>query len=416
MIKVINQDKLGGIVCVPASKSDAQRALIAASLCKGESVIRNCGSSSDVLHLIAALKKLGVEITEIAPNELSVKGTGAFTSGELNFGESGLSTRLMTSICATQKGAFTIKGEGSLLKRPMTFFETILPEMGVKYHSNNGFLPIQLEGPIVAGNYTLDGSMSSQYISGMLMALPLVNGESRITVENLASGPYVEMTLRTLFDFGIEILRQDSQFIIGGNQHYLSNNQTVEGDWSAASYWLIASALGQDISVDGLSLNSLQADRRIIDLLELANCSLEYHEHGIQVIGEDRKAFEFDATDCPDLFPALVTFASLTKGVSRIKGIGRLATKESNRALSLQTEFGKLGIEIRLEDDNMFIHGKSTINGGVVDSHNDHRIAMCLAIAGLYTQTPLQIQGAEAVEKSYPAFWNDLESFKEKSI
>jgi 3-phosphoshikimate 1-carboxyvinyltransferase len=347
---------------------------------------------------------------------LSVKGTGAFTSGELNFGESGLSTRLMTSICATQKGAFTIKGEGSLLKRPMTFFETILPEMGVKYHSNNGFLPIQLEGPIVAGNYTLDGSMSSQYISGMLMALPLVNGESRITVENLASGPYVEMTLRTLFDFGIEILRQDSQFIIGGNQHYLSNNQTVEGDWSAASYWLIASALGQDISVDGLSLNSLQADRRIIDLLELANCSLEYHEHGIQVIGEDRKAFEFDATDCPDLFPALVTFASLTKGVSRIKGIGRLATKESNRALSLQTEFGKLGIEIRLEDDNMFIHGKSTINGGVVDSHNDHRIAMCLAIAGLYTQTPLQIQGAEAVEKSYPAFWNDLESFKEKSI
>jgi len=407
MIKEITQDKLNGIVQVPASKSDAQRAIIAASLCKGESLIKNCGSSADVLNLINALKKLGVEIIEKLPGELSVKRTADFISGE-----SGLSSRLMTSILAAQKQAFTITGEGSLLKRPMTFFETALPEMGVEFSSNDGFFPIQLQGPIKAGNYTFDGSLSSQYISGMLMALPLLVGESRITVENLASGPYVEMTLRTLFDFGIEILRDDNQFIIGGNQHYLSTNCHVEGDWSAASYWFVASALGQEISIDGLSLNSLQADRRMIDLLEIANCSLEYHEHGIQVIGDERKPFDFDANDCPDLFPALVTLAALTPGISRIKGIGRLATKESNRALALQMEFGKLGLEITFEDDYLLVHGKSVIDGGIVDSHNDHRIAMCLAIVGLFSQSPIHIHGAESVEKSYPEFWNDLEKLK----
>ena len=182
----------------------------------------------------------------------------------------------------------------------------------------------------------------------------------------------------------------------------------MEGDWSSASYWFVASALGQDIKVKGLSFQSLQADKALLEVFNIANCTVVQSENGFQIHGNERKAFVFDATHCPDLFPALVVFASLTPGVSKINGVHRLQNKESDRGKVLQAEFEKLGVRIDLEDDVMHIHGQASISGGTINANNDHRIAMCFGVLGMFTTTPIIIDGAEAVIKSYPSFWEEL--------
>jgi len=225
------------------------------------------------------------------------------------------------------------------------------------------------------------------------------------------SKPYVEMTLNTLKQFGIHIEHKALRsFSISGQQSYRACNYSIEGDWSSASYWLVASALGMPISVAGLNLTSLQADRSILDVFSAANCEVIQENDLIKINGKNKTSFSFDATDCPDLFPALTTFAALCPGTSEIKGVSRLQHKESNRGLTLQSEFAKLGIQIDLHDDLMIIHGKNQLIACQVSSHNDHRIAMCLAIAGMFSNSPLEIDGQEAVAKSYPRFWDDLES------
>ncbi|MDP4798032.1 MAG: hypothetical protein NWR50_04140, partial [Crocinitomicaceae bacterium] len=266
-------------------------------------------------------------------------------------------------------------------------------------------------GPLKGGSYNVDGSQSSQYISGLLMALPLLNEPSELCVEKLASKPYVQMTLNTLEKFGIQIQHDKfERFLIAGKQQYIPCDYQVEGDWSAASYWLVAAAMGADITISGLSMSSLQADKKMLDALIVAGCNLHFSSDGISVKGKEKKAFEFDATHCPDLFPALVSFAAFCPGVSVISGVERLKNKESDRGLALKTEFEKLGVQIELLDDEMHIHGVNSISGNIVNSHNDHRIAMCLAIVGLFSLNGVMIENAEAVVKSYPDFWKDLES------
>jgi 3-phosphoshikimate 1-carboxyvinyltransferase len=283
--------------------------------------------------------------------------------------------------------------------------------MNVEVKSTNGFLPIEVQGPLKGGTYTVDGSQSSQYISGLLMALPLLNEPSELCVDNLASKPYVQMTLNTLENFGIQIQHDNfERFLIAGKQEYIPCFYQVEGDWSAASYWLVAAALGAEITISGLSMTSLQADKKMLDALIVAGCNLHFSSDGISVKGNEKKAFQFDATHCPDLFPALVSFAAFCPGVSVISGVKRLKNKESDRGLSLKREFEKLGVLIELVDDEMRIHGVNSIDGNTVYSHNDHRIAMCLAIVGLFSRNGVMIENAEAVVKSYPDFWKDFES------
>lgn len=401
-----------GKIVVPASKSDAQRAIIAASLANGISQISNCGTSDDVLHVLKAVELLGAKVDSIGSDSYIISGGKFVYSDQLNVGESGLAIRLLTPIVATQNHTISLSGKGSLLKRPLHFFEENLPKMNVEVKSTNGFLPIKVQGPLKGGAYKVDGSQSSQYISGLLMALPLVEDASDLMVENLASKPYVQMTLNTLEKFGIQIENDKfERFLITGKQHYLPSDYHVEGDWSAASYWLIAAALGANITISGLSMSSLQADKKILDALIGSGCSLHYSTDGISVNGSEKKAFQFDATHCPDLFPALVSFAAFCPGVSIISGVKRLKNKESDRGKVLQAEFGKLGITIDIIDDEMHITGGNITGNIVVNSNNDHRIAMCLAIAGLFSEKGITIQNAEAVSKSYPAFWSDLENF-----
>jgi len=411
MKKVIQPGKRFGKIKIPSSKSDSQRIVLASALAKGESNIKNFGESKDELAMLTAIQKLGAKVEKIGKSSLKITGIKHFPKeAELNMGESGLGIRLITSVCAANEGVFMIYGKGSLETRPLTFFEETLPLFGAGIQSNSGLIPLEIEGPMKGMSVELDGSQSSQYISGMMMALPLLKEESRLHIKQLNSLPYLEMTLKTIKSFGIEILHQNFEdFIIPGNQSYLPTNQTIESDWSSASYWLVASALGLNISCIGLSMTSLQADKKIAEAFDAANCIVQFNEEGIRVDGRNRKAFKFDATHCPDLFPALVTLASLCEGKSEIKGVNRLRHKESNRGIVLKKEFANIGVIIILDEDTMHIYGKTSIEGGKVNSHNDHRIAMCLAIAGFFADEEIEINGAEAVSKSYPSFWKDLE-------
>ena len=411
MKKVIQPGKRFGTIAIPASKSDGQRALLASALAKGETKLINLGVSKDELAMLSAIKQLGAKVNQLDESTFIINGINRFPKeAELNMGESGLGIRLITSVCAAHEGVFMIYGKGSLVNRPLTFFEETLPLFKAVISSNNGLIPLEIGGPMKGSAVEMDGSQSSQYISGMMMALPLLKEDSRIHVSNLNSLPYLQMTLDTLNKFGIEVSHQNFEdFIIRGNQNYIPTTYSIESDWSSASFWLVASALGYNIKLSGLSMTSLQADKMILEAFDSANCLVEFSDKKIRINGKNRKPFSFDATHCPDLFPALATFASLCDGKSEIKGVSRLTHKESNRGVVLQEEFANIGVIIILDGDIMHIHGKNSIEGGKVDSHNDHRIAMCFAIAGLFTDDEIEINGAEAVAKSYPTFWKDLE-------
>jgi 3-phosphoshikimate 1-carboxyvinyltransferase len=221
------------------------------------------------------------------------------------------------------------------------------------------------------------------------------------------------MTLQTIEAFGITVESEElSHFRIAGEQHYHATHYRIDADWSSASYWLIAAAIGHKVMLEGLRLDSRQADKALMSFLQAAGCRVTFDDDKIGVDGTGRKAFTVDATHCPDLFPALVTLAAYCSGTSVIHGADRLVHKESHRGQTLQSEFAKLGVRIELDGCRMRIFGNGTVTGGRVSSHNDHRIAMCLAIAGLSAETPVIIDGAEAVAKSYPDFWKHLEELK----
>ncbi len=410
MKQVVAPSRLTGSVVAPSSKSDGQRAIFAAALSKGTTRIVGLGKSNDELAMLRNVQELGAIVRVVSEDCIEIIGIQEFPSfAELNAGESGLGLRLITSVCAGQAGKFIIHGEGSLLQRPQLFFEEHLTQMGVQVISQKGYLPLIIHGKMHGGAVEIDGSASSQFLSGMLMSLPLIEEDSTLIVGNLKSIPYVQMTLNTLAAFGILVEHENfERFSIRGNQAYGCDEYTVEGDWSSASYWLVAAALGHSVSISGLNLESAQADKHLLEILENANCTIQHSDGQITVDGSKRKAFTADATHCPDLFPALVTLAAFSDGISTISGVHRLKNKESDRGIVLQQEFGKLGLIIELVNDEMIIHGGTKLIPTEVDSHNDHRIAMCLAIAATKLDGEMTIAGAEAVSKSYPSFWEDL--------
>ena len=412
MIQVVAPSKLSGKVYVPASKSDAQRAILAAALAKGTSELIGVGPSDDEQAMLKAVKQLGAKISVISATKIQVEGIQqAPVSCHLSVGESGLAARLLSAVSATFGAEIVLEGHGSLNTRPFHFYEEVLPQFGARVQTTNGCLPLSVIGPLQGSVIAVDGSLSSQYISGLLMALPLADGNSSLQVNHLASWPYVAMTMATLNSFGIEINHtQMASFSITGNQRYQAISYHIDGDWSAASYWLVAAALGHSVSISGLKMSSLQADKHLLDILMKAGCKIIHSEKGLQVDGSNRMPFECDATDCPDLFPALVVLAASVKGVSTIKGALRLIHKESNRAAVLKQEFAKLGVLIELKEDEMLVYGTGEIAGGEVHSNNDHRIAMCLAIAGTIANAEVTIHNSEAVSKSYPEFWKRFDA------
>ena len=413
MIVTINPSVISGNVHAPASKSSMQRACAAALILNGETIISNAGNSDDDLAALDVIQKLGATVTSLQNNKLLIRGSNfASNSTEINCGESGLGLRMFAPIAALSHNEIILNGKGSLLQRPMDFFDEVFPQLDILTHSNNGKLPIKIKGPLQPKEVTIDGSVSSQFLTGLLMAYAkaCVTPVS-IKVNNLKSKPYIDLTLHVLKHFGWHVENRDYKefyFLSTNNDQRSTINYTVEGDWSGASFLLVASAIAGKINVEGLDVHSVQADKAILSALEKAGAEVVIKENGICVKGQELKGFDFDATDSPDLFPPLVALAAYCKGVTHITGVDRLAHKESNRGLSLQNEFKKIGVNILLQDDVMIIESDKAPVGAVVHSNHDHRIAMACAVAALKAHGQTTIHDAEAINKSYPDFYDHL--------
>ncbi|MDX9847971.1 MAG: 3-phosphoshikimate 1-carboxyvinyltransferase [Tenuifilaceae bacterium] len=407
MKRLVKPSVVNGTVRAPASKSVAQRAIALASIAKGNSEIIFPGNSDDVIAAIKVCRELGADIKELN-DRLVIKGDITAPAKTLNCGESGLGIRMFSCIAATLNQPVTLTGHGSLATRPMGIVEQSIRAMGASCSTQNGRVPITVCGPITGGLAQVDGSVSSQVLTGMLMASPLAKADTTILVENLQSKPYIDLTIETMKAFGVNVENLDyKKFHISGNQNYSPATFTVEGDWSGAAFLLVAGAVAGKVRVDNLLPMSKQADRAIIQALMWAGARISIQKDFIEVSKHELNAFHFDATHCPDLFPPLVALAAHCKGESRILGVSRLRVKESDRATTLQQEFAKLGVRIDIEGELMRIFG-GKVNSGMVLSHGDHRITMACAVAALAADGDIEIEGTEAVGKSYPEFFKDL--------
>ncbi|MBE3085905.1 MAG: 3-phosphoshikimate 1-carboxyvinyltransferase [Bacteroidetes bacterium] len=407
MERYIEPSKIKGQIKAPASKSMTQRSIAAALLAYGQSIIHNPSYCDDSLAAMSIAVGLGARV-EPKADELKIIGSGVLKEPKLNCGESGLAIRMFSPIAALYPAEITMVGANSLKKRPMFMIEEALNQLGVKCTSSDGFLPLTIQGPIVGGYCEIDGSVSSQLLTGLLMALPLAARDSEIKVNNLKSKPYIDMTIQILKSFGITVHNTGyTLFQIPGNQKYIPHNYTVEADWSGGAFLLVAGAVNGQITVQGLRTDSMQSDMAIINALGKAGAQMKISENQIEISKSDLKAFEFDATESPDLFPPLVALASYCDSVSTIKGVSRLIYKESDRATALKEEFGKMNVRIEIKDDLMFVTGGRP-QGAHVESHDDHRIAMAVAVASLGATGRVYIRDSQCVAKSYPGFFDDL--------
>lgn len=396
-----------GRLKAPASKSMMQRILAAALLTPGKSEIINPGYCADTLAAMEIIKSLGAKIN-LRDTAIQVQGGFKPIERKINCNESGLSLRLFTAISALDHQQIELGGNSTLLHRPLAMVEKPLTALGVKVQTRQGFPPIRVCGPLAGGEAELDGSLGSQFLSGLLMALPLVQADSRITVSNLQSIPYIDLTLQVLADFGISVEHDNYRsFFIRAGQTYAARSLPVEGDWSGASFLLVAAAIAGQVTVAGLRADSTQADRLLLQALEQAGAEVHWHDQEITVRRAKLRSFQFDATHAPDLFPPLVALACHCSGRSIIQGVERLYFKESNRALTLLEEFTGLGAKINISGNSMEIEG-GALAGGNVFSHHDHRIAMAAAVAALAAPGAIAIEASECVNKSYPDFFSDL--------
>ena len=407
MERCIEPSRIKGQIKAPASKSMTQRAIAAALLAEGQSIILNPSYCDDSLAAMSIAVGLGARV-EPHPDELKISGTGILKEPKLNCGESGLDIRMFSPIASLYPAEITMVGANSLKKRPMSMIEEALNQLGVKCSSSAGFLPLTIQGPLLGGQCEINGSVSSQLLTGLLMALPLAARDSEIRVNNLKSKPYIDMTLQILRSFGITVSNTGYDlFTIPGNQKYIAHNYTVESDWSGGAFLLVAAAINGELTVSGLSSDSKQSDMTILKALEKAGANMTIGDDQISVSRSELKGFDFDATESPDLFPPLVALASYCKGVSTIKGVSRLTYKESDRASSLREEFGKMKIIVEVNEDIMKITGGQPC-GARVESHEDHRISMAVAVAALGATGKVFIRDSQCVAKSYPGFFDDL--------
>jgi 3-phosphoshikimate 1-carboxyvinyltransferase len=407
MERYLEPSAIKGEVKAPASKSMTQRAIAAALLAEGQSTIHNPSYCDDSLAAMSIAVGLGARI-EPQVNEMKITGSAILKEPKLNCGESGLAIRMFSPIAALYPVEITMNGANSLKKRPMIMIEEALTQLGVKCNSSSGFLPLTIQGPLTGGKIEIDGSVSSQLLTGLLMALPLAPKDSHVKVKDLKSKPYIDMTIQILRSFGIEVENENYEiFRIAGNQKYTPVSYNVEGDWSGGAFLLVAGAINGDLSVTGLNKDSRQSDMAVLNALQSAGANMSIGVDKIKISKSGLKAFEFDATDSPDLFPPLVSLASYCGGTSVIKGVSRLKHKESDRAKTLQEEFGKMKIGIDIKEDLMYITGGKP-QGGKVESRDDHRIAMALAITSLGAAGNVYIHDSQCVAKSYPGFYDDL--------
>lgn len=404
-------NRVNGSFIAPASKSFGQRVLACSIINKQKTTIFGLGNSDDEQGLFQLISEAGAEIERI-DDKISIKGVELNNSRQLtlNFGESGLAARMMTPILSNASFTIHVNGKGSLLNRPMSQFDELLKSLEVDFQSNSGKLPFRIAGPLKPKNIQIDGSLSSQFITGLIfgyVASPMLRNEI-IEVLNPTSIPYIELTLEVLRKFSVELEFKNNKIQFSGPYQLRQTEIEIEGDWSSASFFLVSAAIMGDITILGLNINSKQADRKIMEALGDFGAEISM-ENGVRIAKKDFHPFDFDATHCPDLFPPLAVLASFAQGESKIKGVSRLIHKESNRAQTIQSELTKMGAKISIVDDEMRIQGIEKVNSADINPHGDHRIAMACAIMALKANKPSLIQNSEVVNKSFPNFYDFLE-------
>ncbi len=413
MEKTIHPSQVSGEVRPPCSKSYAQRALAAALLCEGETTLSNIELCDDTRYAMDVITGLGASVRQTGPAQYVIRGGLAPVTDTVNTGESGLATRLFTPIAALCERRMTVTGSGTMLCRPIDMMIEPLRNLGAEVLSD-GFLPITVRGPLKGGETDVEAHVSSQFLTGLLMSLPLAEGDTVLHVEQPNSLPYLAVTVDLASKFKIRMEHNGfREFFIPGGQHYHPARLHIEGDWSCAAFMLVAGAIAGEVTAKRMNTLSLQADLAIIQALTKAGAVIITTPDEITVRKRELSGFEFDATQRPDLFPILAVLGANCNGTTRIKGVHRLMYKESNRAEAILSEYTRLGMKVEMQDDIMTVHGGG-LSGGTVDSCNDHRIAMAAAVAALAATGPVTITRAQAVNKSYPRFWEDLESITRK--
>lgn len=407
-----------GSIVAPASKSLSQRALAAALLRPEKTILSGVGRSEDELAALEIIKALGAEVRKNTDNTLEVSSAyphNIAIDKQINCGESGLSLRMFTPIAALTDKEITVQGHGSLLQRPLGFSAADFQQLSIAFSTKAWQLPFTLKGPLQPRDIHIDGQMSSQFLSGLLLAFSAAGAAGvTIYVKNLKSKPYIDLTLAVMESLGFPIPKNHNYeafyFTESQNREGLLDTRafTIEGDWSGAAFLMAAGAVAGNAQIRGLDVFSRQGDKKILEALMEYGCGLSVRSEEIAVSKLSAHSFYFDANQCPDLFPPLVALATQVNGKSVINGVSRLQFKESNRAESLKKVFEKLGVSIHVEENQMIIEGHNGIQGGTVHAHGDHRIVMACAVAALNASGPVTIKGAEAVRKSYPGFFGDL--------
>ena len=401
-VKIIPH-KLQGTITPPPSKSQAHRLIIAAALSDGDSTISNVAFSQDILATLDAMKQLGAQWEKLSDDRILVKGLGSGTPilgadglPHLDCGESGSTLRFLIPIALAVAGGGVFTGRGRLMGRPQKPYFDLFDEKGICYTQENGVLTVR--GALTRGTYALAGNVSSQFFTGLLYALSLVDGDSVIrSTTPLESRSYIHMTMEAMAQFGVSVVEEDNSFTVTGGRSYRAHDCSVEADWSQAGFYYGALGIGNELEITGMNAYSVQGDMKIVP----------YYLKMLQS-GD----VELDVSDCPDLVPPLAVQAALRGegNITRIVNAARLRIKESDRLTAVTTVLNALGAHIEELDDGLVIYGKDELEGGItVDPFNDHRIAMMTAVAATRCREAVMVVNAECVRKSYPNFWEDYE-------
>lgn len=410
MKAVIRPSKAQGKVTIPPSKSMAHRAIICASLAKGKSVISNIDYSVDITTTIECMRKLGAEIT-CSGSTVTVEGIKDFSSlkdSHIHCSESGSTLRFLIPVFSLTGQKITFTGDNRLLKRPQKIYQEIFAEKGLHFVQTED--KIEVQGALPSGEYTLSGSVSSQFISGLLFTLPMLKNNSKIhIIPPFESRSYIDLTVQMLSKFGLEIIwENDFTIFIKGGQQYKPCDETVEGDFSQFAFFAVLSAINSPVEIYGMDSSSLQGDKAITEILSRFGCDITFDKGCYRISADSLRAGEIDLKNCPDLGPVLCTLAMFSRGTTRIYNAGRLRIKESDRIDAMTSECAKLGCVVEATDNEMIIHGGYTPSSASLNSWKDHRIVMACAVA--LSVLGGEIDGCEAVAKSYPSFFEDLKN------
>ncbi len=409
----IKPTKPNGTVYAVASKSDAHRAIICSSLADVKTNIQISHTSKDIEATLNCIKQMGADIVkkdnayEITPIKKLSKAP------VLDCNESGSTLRLLLPVLAALGSGATFVGKGRLPNRPMALIVDLLKQHGNVFSSS--CLPITVSGKTTSGTFKIAGNVSSQFISGLLFALPLLKEKSVIEItSNLESLAYVKMTIYTLKRFGVNVIQEENRFILNGTDSYMSPEEyAVEGDWSNSAFFIVMGAIGGSVTIKNLNFDSYQSDKMILDVLSLAGVNYTVSENELTVTKSEIKPFDLDVSQCPDLFPVLAVLASSAKGRSTLYNAERLRIKESDRIRSTKELLLNLGGHAEETEDSLIIYGNGRLKGGIADSFNDHRIAMSAFCASAICENDIILNNAEAIDKSYPTFIEDLSKIAE---